>query len=62
MGSVRFNLLFGIVLAIASLWMTIESVQRSEWLSAILALLVGGIFVHSAWKDFKTLREPPKTT
>ena len=56
MKSVRFNLIIGIVFAFASLWMTIESVQQSEWLSAVLAFLIGGICVHSAWKDFKTLR------
>ena len=57
MKSVRFNLFLGVVFAIASLRMTVESVQRSEWFTAFLALFISGICFHSVWKDWQILRK-----
>jgi hypothetical protein len=61
MKSLLINVLIGIGFTIGGVWMTIESIQHREWFSALLALLLTGICVHAAWKDFKTLRASRST-
>ena len=61
MKSARFDLFFEIVLAIAAFWMTVDSVGRREWLSAVIFFLLALNCVHSAWKDIASMRSPRST-